>query len=109
MSITLFHHPQETWNEEKCEKLAKYLAKDGLGTKYPFKGYLGSSMSIPPKFGMIRYNGGCVRNNEWYDGEFFPLPILAKGFAIVQVISWGYRIIKLSNNDTKYMGKIVEQ
>jgi len=61
-----FQHPAETWNKQKCEKIANSIAKDGLGTPYPFRGYIGSSTSTPPKYGSVRYNGGCIRNEEWY-------------------------------------------
>lgn len=87
-------HPREVWDAKTCEKLAKHTAKDGLGTPYPFKGYLGSSASIPPRFGKIRYNGGKVINGEWYQGEEFPLPEVAEGYEIVKVPSWGWRIVK---------------
>lgn len=89
-----YQHPQETWDAKKCEKLAKRTAKDGMGTPYPFKGYIGSSASCPPAFGPVRYNGGCERNGEWYQGENRPFPILAEGFEIVTVPSWGWRIVK---------------
>lgn len=92
----LYQNKAETWDAKTCEKKAKHVAKDGLGTPYPFKGYIGSSTSIPPKYGAIRYNGGCVREGEWYQGEFFPLPNVAEGFVIQHVPNWGYRIVKES-------------
>lgn len=94
--MVYYMNKQEVWDKNTCEKLAKHVAKDGLGTPYPFKGYIGSSTSIPPKFGSIRYNGGCVRDGEWYIGEVFPLPVVADGFAIEKIPSWGYQIVKLS-------------
>lgn len=85
----LFQHPQETWDAKKCEKLAKKKSSNA-----PFKGYLGSSASIPPAFGEIRYNGGCIRNEEWYQGENRPLPLVADGYEIIFVSTWGWRIVK---------------
>ena len=48
--------------------MANRTAKDGLGTPYPFRGYIGMN------FGEVHYNGGCIREGKWYKGEFFPLP-----------------------------------
>lgn len=90
----IFCHPQETWNEAKCAKLARRYARDGLGTKYPFPGYLGSSASIPPKYGEIRYNGGCSHDGKWYQGEFFPLPIIPDTYEIIVVRTWGWRLVR---------------
>ena len=55
---------------------------------------MGSPYSIPPAFGEIRYNGGCERDGEWWQGENRPLPKIAEGFEIVVVLSWGWRIVK---------------
>jgi hypothetical protein len=88
----IYQHPQETWDEKKCEKKAKHVAQDGLGTPYPWPGYIGNT------FGEIRYNGGCCRpdyiTGDHYDGENFPLPKVAPGYKIIRVPTWGYRIIK---------------
>lgn len=87
---TYLVHDAEVWDAKKCEKAAKHTAKDGLGTKYPFKGYIGGQ-----QYGKHRYNGGCVRNDEWYDGEICPLPQVAEGFEIIHIPTWGYRIRKI--------------
>ena len=89
-----YNYPQETWDKATCESKAKHLAKDGMGTAYPFKGYIGSSASRPTAYGTERYNGGIVIDNEWYEATNRPLPKLAKGFKIVVVPSWGWRIVK---------------
>jgi hypothetical protein len=89
----LYQFPQETWDAATCAKLAKHTAKDGLGTPYPFKGYLGCPLSCPPRFGAIRYNGGCTHDGQWYQGEFRPLPRLPAGYRIVTVPTWGWRLI----------------
>lgn len=93
----LYQHPQEIWDKKTCEKAANHLAKDGLGTPYPFKGYIGSSGGFPAYssvYGTVRYNGGCERDGQWWQGENRPLPKVADGFEIVFVRSWGWRIVK---------------
>jgi hypothetical protein len=90
----IYQYPAEVWDKAKCEKMAKRVATDGMGTKYPFKGYLGSSACRPSTFGTELYNGGCVVNGVWYRGEHRPFPILAEGFEIVVVPTWGWRIKK---------------
>ena len=86
----LYQHPQETWSEAKCARLVNRTVKDGLGTPYPFKGYIHDKEA-----GYIqRYNGGCSRDGEWYQGEERKDPILAEGYEIVVVSTWGKRIIK---------------
>jgi hypothetical protein len=87
-------HPQETWDKAECEKRAKHYASDGLGTKYPFPGYLGSSASARSRFGRTRYNGGCVIDEEWYAGEEIPFPAIHEDYEIVVVRTWGWRIRK---------------
>lgn len=92
---SLYQHPQEVWDAKKCEKLAKRTVKDGLGTPYPFKGYLRLGELGHYAHGMsVRYNGGTVIDGKWWQGEEWPLPKLADGFEIVRVPTWGYRIIK---------------
>jgi len=85
-----FVHDAEVWDAKKCEKAAKHTAKDGYGTKYPFEGFIGGC----ERYGQRRYNGGCIRNDEHYDGEILPLPIVADGFQIIHQSTWGYRIVK---------------
>lgn len=84
----LYQHPQEIWDEKKCKKAANYTAKDGLGTRYSFKGYYSHTIEV-------RYNGGCIRNGEWYQGERKPLPKLAEGYAWYYRRTWGWQIIKV--------------
>jgi hypothetical protein len=85
----LYVYPQEVWDAKQCEKAAKHRARDGLGTPYPFLGYIGSS-----QYGIERYNGGTIINDEWYQGVNRPLPKVAKGFELVLRPTWGWQIIK---------------
>ena len=87
-----YQHPQEVWNEARCRKEANHTAKDGFGTPYPFKGYIGFS-----QWGKTRYNGGCIRDDCWWEGEVRPLPKVTDGFEIIYVPTWGYRIKKKEN------------
>jgi len=89
-----YPRPAEVWSAAKCEKVANTTASDGLGTPYSFKGYLGVN------YGKHRYNGGIVYGNEWWPGENRPLPILAKGYRVVVISTWGYRLVK-TNKKTR--------
>jgi hypothetical protein len=97
MPETYYVHPQEVWDAKRCAKEANHTAKDGLGTPYPFKGYIGSSASVPAAYGRTRYNGGCVRGGEWYNGEEKPLPKVADGYEIIVVPTWGWRIRRIGS------------
>lgn len=92
-NLPLFQHPQEVWDAAKCEKIAKTNPKNAFKDGYG-KGYMGSSASIPPAYGEIRYNGGCERNGEWWQGENRPLPQVADGFEIVSISSRGWFLRK---------------
>lgn len=86
--MKIYTRPRETWTKAQCLKACRHLAKDGLGTPYPWKGYIGSH------YGTTRYNGGIVRGGKWYHAETVLLPKIPKGFKIVHVPTWGYRIIQ---------------
>lgn len=83
-----FRRQPEVWDTAKCERMAKHTAKDGMGTKYHFKGYIGNH------YGKVRYNGGCVRQDQWYEGEIIPLPQIAPGFRLIRRPTWGWQILK---------------
>ena len=86
----IFQNEIQTWDAEYCKKQSKHVEKDGLGTPYGFKG------ACPyVKNGIVRYNGGCIRNNEWYRGEEFFLPILAPGYKWQYVTTWCWQIVKV--------------
>lgn len=86
-----YTHKQEIWDEKKCSKVANHIAKDGIGTPYPFKGYIGSNQT---GYGQRKYNGGCIREGDWYEGEIKPLPKIPKSYKIITIPSWGFRIVK---------------
>jgi len=93
--MSYFTFPQETWDAKECDKRARLTAKDGMGTKYPFKGYIGCNDGTRGSWGKIRYNGGCIHDEKWYEGEIRNLPKVADGFEIVHVLSWGWRIKRI--------------
>lgn len=85
----LYQHPQEIWDETTCAKKARKKSPYA-----PFKGYLGSFSAQPPAYGKVRYNGGCIREGKWWQGEERPLPIVHENYEIVVIRSWGWRIKK---------------
>ena len=94
-------NPREVWDTAKCAKMAKRVARDGLGTPYPFKGAVPGP--YPFGFGKTRYNGGCCRplcasNPKWYPGEIFPRPKLAAGYRWVYAPTWCWRIVKVNSH-----------
>jgi len=91
----LYQNPRQTWDAAKCEKLSKRWKRDGLGTKSHLPGMLDNRM-IGSHNGELteRYNGGCEREGKWYQGETWDLPILAEGYEIIYISTWGWRIIK---------------
>ena len=93
----LYQHPQVEWDRKRCEKLAKRIAKDSLGTKYPWAGHIHNG-EIGGRQGLIaQYNGGVVIEGKWWPGEQWQLPKLPEGFQFVYMTTWGWRLIKTSN------------
>lgn len=84
----LYQHKPEVWDEKTCAKKARHRHKDGMGTPYPFLGYIGSH------YGEVRYNGGCEREGQWWQGENRPLPIIPDTYEIIHKPTWGYVIRK---------------
>lgn len=94
--MSIFAHPQETWTEDRCRKEASSAPADAFGNRPP-KGLVSRSGAAYPGYGQsIRYNGGCVRDGEWYAGETVPLPIIPDTYEFVPLVSWGLRIQKKS-------------
>ena len=88
-----YEYPPEIWDAKKCAKAAKHWHRDGYGTKHHRPGYIGCSTSIGG-YGRTRYNGGTIINDEWYKGIIRHLPKVAEGYKIVQVLTWGFYIVK---------------
>jgi hypothetical protein len=87
-NLPLYKLPQEKWDAKKCARLAKTIAKDGLGTPYHFKGYVGNLIRKTE-----RYNGGTIINGEWWQGVEQTLPKLPKGYKLIMVPTWGWRLV----------------
>ena len=107
-NLPLYQHPQETWDAAKCRKLAKKRWKNAFGDSMaPWPGFLPSQIpsQSPFQFGEHRYNGGCWRADQWWQGEEWPMPILAPGFEIIHVTSWGYRIVEVQGG--KHAGQSI--
>jgi hypothetical protein len=80
----LYQHEREVWDENKCRRMSRRRRVNGQ--RMPFPGYIGST------FGEFRYNGGCERGGQWWQGERRPLPQIHADYQIVWVPTWGYRI-----------------
>lgn len=92
MMKELYTHPQETWDEKKCEKMYRYAPKDHWGNRPP-KGIIAQSGSAYVQYGhTVRWNGGTIREGELYEAEHLPLPSIPKTYEFVPVIGWGTRI-----------------
>lgn len=93
-SDPIYVHPQETWDEKECHKRSRAAPKDYFGNKPPI-GLINNTSSPYPSYGQHRgYNGGCIRDGEWYQCERVPLPIIPDSYEFVPVSSWGLRIQK---------------
>jgi hypothetical protein len=92
-------HPQEIWDEAKCEKVLKHKYKDGCGTKHHRGGLISHSGSAYPQYGQTkRYNGGCIREDEHYQSETIPLPKVPIGWGFEYVSTWGTYLVRLDPN-----------
>lgn len=87
-SLPLYEYAAPVWDEKKANSFAKKRERDYFGTPDPFPGYL-KGWNVE-----TRYNGGTVIEGEWYQGIRRPLPKVPDGFKWIQVISWGWRLIK---------------
>lgn len=90
-NTTLFQNPPEVWDAKKCAKAAKHHHRDGLGTRMDCPGLIGHD-SDPYGYGEHHYNGGCVRDGAWWQGENKPLPRIHEDFELYHVLSWGWFI-----------------
>lgn len=96
-ALPVYEYERECWGPKTCKRVANRVARDGMGTKYPFKGYLGSSACIPATFGLTRYNGGVSIDGRWYQSVYRPLPKVADGYRIIVVSSWGWRLVHIED------------
>jgi len=88
--MKIFMHQKETWDEAKCRKASRHINRDDLGTVVGPKGLINCDSSPYPRFGQTRiYNGGCIRNGEWFNGETIPLPIIPDTYRFRDISSWG--------------------
>jgi len=87
---SLFTMEQETWDYKECLKRSKRIAKDGMGTPYPYRGLISPIGVMYPCYGgTIDYNGGTFRNGEHYRSVRCPLPEIHEDFDFVHSPSWG--------------------
>lgn len=95
--MAYYIHKQEKWTAEKCLKMSRRVFRDGLGTPGGPLGLISNTGSAYPQYGdKVRYNGGCVRDGQWYEGEEVPLPKIPKTFRFRHITSWGTIIEKKS-------------
>ena len=90
----VYSHPQEIWDEAECVRRAKFNPKK-YGVKNPWPGLIAYSSSPYAEYGTTVYwNGGKIINNEWYQYEHKPLPVIPDSYEFVQRLSWGTYIQK---------------
>jgi hypothetical protein len=84
-----FHVPPERWDTELCNRVARTREKDGMGTPAPWPG-----LRMDLKSGPERYNGGVVRDGQWFPGIVHTLPTVPDAFAWVRIPTWGWRLVR---------------
>ena len=85
----IYTHPQETWTLQECQRRASYAPKDAWGNRQP-KGIIASNASTRAQYGQaFNYNGGTIINNQWYAGEYRPLPFIPPEYEFYTHPSWG--------------------
>ena len=94
MKTKLYVHKQEVWDDKECERKARYAPKDAWGNRPP-KGIISQSGSPYVQYGKtVRFNGGCIRDEKWYEGETMPMPSIPENYEIVPLTAWGLIIRK---------------
>lgn len=83
----------EVWDAAKCAKIAKQRRRDGYGTLHPYPGLVQATGS-PYGYGKRRFNGGCVREGDWWEGEDIPYPVIPDEFVFVLRPTWGVYIVR---------------
>lgn len=95
--LSIYYHPQETWDEDKCAQIVGSFARDPAGTLLPVRGLIGypaSRSNYGSRYGRVVYNGGCEREGRHWDGEEFPFPILPAGYSVRMADGWGYQLVR---------------
>ena len=85
--MKIYQHKREVWDRKKCSTLAKRVSSDAFGTKHHLPGFLPGL-----RVGTFTYNGGCVIEGKWYEGENFPIPKVPEGYEIYYEPTWFWRI-----------------
>jgi hypothetical protein len=94
MNDRVYTHPQETWDEKECLRRARSAPANHWGDRPP-KGLINAVGSPYVGYGRtVSYNGGCIRDGEWYQSEAIPLPSIPDSYEFVTLRSWGLRIQK---------------
>ena len=89
---TYYEYPQETWDEKTCRKWSKHNPADHWGNRRP-RGLINHIGSHEAEYGQVHeYNGGCVREGKWYQGELRPLPIIHEKYEFYPLQTWGLTI-----------------
>ena len=83
----------EVWDEKKCAKVAKKRGRDGYGTRHPYPGLVQASGAVGG-YGKTKYNGGCVRDGDWWEGEDIPFPVIPKEYCYVYRSMWGTYLMR---------------
>jgi len=94
MKGTYWSPEPEVWSAEKCTKIAKARATDGYGSRHPYAGLVQAS-SATYGYGRRRFNGGVVKDGEWYEGTNIPYPIIPDEYELINRPTWGtYLVLK---------------
>lgn len=89
-----YHHKQEVWDARECARRARRAPRDAWGNKPP-KGIIAYVGSNYAQYGQtVRYNGGIVVDNDWYQSEHRPLPIIPDTYEFYVIPAWGKAIRK---------------
>ena len=91
--MTKYHSSErEVWDLKKCQKAARAIWRDSLGTPGP-RGIVQIDSTSYPRYGAKGYNGGCVIDGEWYQGINNPWPLLPEPYVFAGLPSWGTVIV----------------
>jgi hypothetical protein len=94
----IYVHPQEIWNEEECEKRAKYAPKDPWGNRPP-KGIISHTSSPYIQYGdRTKNKGGVCIDGVFYAIEHKPLPKIPDSYEFLE--SWGWGILIRKKEET---------